>query len=217
MKNKGNSANLNNSREKIKANLKNQEEHSKTKPQSFKINYVLKMTIWILSALLVISIGFNVFQLIKVKEKYFVSNLGEEITFNIKSGVNTCSVYYPDSVVSNVEYRQPLNIVLMGNISSIKMKFEGMVNNENKNEVSISLDDKWEQSGDYYVFVGDILENSQFAVVPKITLPESISNKNGLNIITITIIANWWKIKILIVKNFVIFCKFDIISIYLYR
>ncbi len=190
MKNKGNSANLNNSREKIKANLKNQEEHSKTKPQSFKINYVLKMTIWILSALLVISIGFNVFQLIKVKEKYFVSNLGEEITFNIKSGVNTCSVYYPDSVVSNVEYRQPLNIVLMGNISSIKMKFEGMVNNENKNEVSISLDDKWEQSGDYYVFVGDILENSQFAVVPKITLPESISNKNGLNIITITIIAN---------------------------
>ena len=70
------------------------------------------------------------------------------------------------------------------------MKFEGMVNNENKNEVSISLDDKWEQSGDYYVFVGDILENSQFAVVPKITLPESISNKNGLNIITITIIAN---------------------------
>ena len=48
MKNKGNSANLNNSREKIKANLKNQEEHSKIKPQSSKINYVLKMTIWIL-------------------------------------------------------------------------------------------------------------------------------------------------------------------------
>ena len=87
MKNKGNSANLNNSREKIKANLKNQEEYSKIKPQSSKINYVLKMTIWILSVLLVISIVFNVFQLIKVKEKYFVSNLGEEITFNIKSGI----------------------------------------------------------------------------------------------------------------------------------
>ncbi len=194
MKNNQNKTNKSNSNKNSKYSFEKKKENleNTSKNRGSNRKFISKMMLWLLSTLLIISVGLNIYQGVVCNQKYFLSNLGEEITFNVKSGINIASVYYPTSVVSNVAYEQPLNIVLLDDITSLKLKFEGSIieDKENIKDILISLDENWEFDGKYYKFLGETLPNSQFSIKPKITLPKSISKDNSLNIISIILVAN---------------------------
>lgn len=194
MKNNQNKTNKSNSNKNSKYSFEKKKENleNTSKNRGSNRKFISKMMLWLLSTLLIISVGLNIYQGVVCNQKYFLSNLGEEITFNVKSGINIASVYYPTSVVSNVAYEQPLNIVLLDDITSLKLKFEGSIieDKENIKDILINLDENWEFDGEYYKFLGETLPNSQFSIKPKITLPKSISKDNSLNIISIILVAN---------------------------
>ena len=158
---------------------------------NFKIR-AYKIVIWILSAIIIGLIAISLALFIDGNKKNFKTNLTEDIEILInEKGLNLASIYFPDSIVGGNEFEQKLKLKIGEDISEIKLKMlaSNIENTNAQGEVQISLPNNWEREDEYYIFCGEIIENSVMEVGTKIMLPNMDFKSGKTAIISIVIVA----------------------------
>lgn len=152
-----------------------------------------KIVVWVLSGVILLLIGFSIFLYIDGNKKNFTTNLTEELEILVnETGINLASIYYPNSLVGNTEYVQPLKLKIGEEISGIKLRMVAS-NTENTNsqgDINLVLPNNWEKQGDYFVFMGEIIPNSNMIIETKLTLPNLNKQVSQNAIISVLVIAS---------------------------
>ena len=158
---------------------------------NFKIR-AYKIVIWILSTVIIGLIAVSVAVFIDGNKKNFKTNLTEDIEILInEKGLNLASIYFPDSLVGSNEFEQKLKLKIGENISELKLKMlaSNIENTNAQGDVQISLPSNWEKIDEYYIFSGEIIENSVMEVETKIMLPNLDFKSGKTAIISIVVVA----------------------------